>query len=133
VENPSFSWTSPASVRGSFGGVTSPSSCLSSSPSSSWFTSSPPLLGMCYILCMCVCVGASDTTTASDDPYKLELCRCAGRFLGGSQGGAGMPPPGYAQRSAPGGSPGPSVGVRGNAPKFFFWAVFAIFSGFCYF
>jgi len=25
-------------------------------------------LGMCYILCMCVCVGASDTTTASDDP-----------------------------------------------------------------
>jgi hypothetical protein len=39
------------------------------------------MLGMCYILCMCVCVGASDTTTASDDP----------------------------------------------------WAVFAIFSGFCYF
>jgi hypothetical protein len=75
---------------------------------------------MCYILCMCVCVGASDTTTASDDPYKLELCRCAGRFLGGSQGGAGMPPPGYAQRS-------------GQRPKFFFWAVFAIFSGFCYF
>jgi hypothetical protein len=31
------------------------------------------LLGMCYILCMCVCVGASDTTTASDDPF--------GRFL----------------------------------------------------
>jgi hypothetical protein len=30
------------------------------------------VLGMCYILCMCVCVGASDvsdTTTASDDPY----------------------------------------------------------------
>jgi hypothetical protein len=27
------------------------------------------LLGMCYILCMCVCVGASDTTTASDDPF----------------------------------------------------------------
>jgi hypothetical protein len=26
------------------------------------------LLGMCYILCMCVCVGVSDTTTASDDP-----------------------------------------------------------------
>jgi hypothetical protein len=31
-----------ASVRGSFGGVTSPLSFLSSSPSSSWFTSSPP-------------------------------------------------------------------------------------------
>jgi hypothetical protein len=27
------------------------------------------LLGMCYILCMCVCVGASDTTTVSDDPF----------------------------------------------------------------
>ena len=27
------------------------------------------LLGMCYILCMCVCVGASNTTTASDDPF----------------------------------------------------------------
>jgi hypothetical protein len=87
------------------------------------------MLGMCYILCMCVCVGASDTTTASDDPYKLELCRCAGRFLGGSQGGAGMPPPGYAQRSAPGGSPG-------QRPEFFFFfgrfllflADFAIFS-----
>jgi hypothetical protein len=25
------------------------------------------VLGMCYILCMCVCVGASDMTTASDD------------------------------------------------------------------
>ena len=28
------------------------------------------LLGMCYILCMCVCVGASDTTTVSDDPLR---------------------------------------------------------------
>jgi hypothetical protein len=27
------------------------------------------MLGMCYILCMCVCVGASDTMTASDDPF----------------------------------------------------------------
>jgi hypothetical protein len=26
---------------------------------------------MCYILCMCVCVGASDTTTASDDPSPV--------------------------------------------------------------
>jgi hypothetical protein len=29
---------------------------------------------MCYILCMCVCVGTSDTTTASDN----YVC---GRFL----------------------------------------------------
>jgi hypothetical protein len=80
---------------------------------------------MCYILCMCVCVGASDTTTASDDPYKLELCRCAGCFLGGSQGGAGMHPPSYAQRSAPGGSPG----LTGfwAAPQNFF------LGSFCYF
>jgi hypothetical protein len=28
---------------------------------------------MCYILCMCVCVGASDTTTASDDPSPRAL------------------------------------------------------------
>jgi hypothetical protein len=33
---------------------------------------------MCYILCMCVCVGASDTTTASDDPITCFLL-----FLGG--------------------------------------------------
>jgi hypothetical protein len=44
---------------------------------------------------------------------------CAsGIFLGGSQGGAGMPPPGYVQRSR-------------QCPNFFFFgAVFAIFSGF---
>jgi hypothetical protein len=27
------------------------------------------MLGMCYIICMCVCVGVLDTTTASDDPF----------------------------------------------------------------
>jgi hypothetical protein len=32
-------------------------------------TTSSEMLGMCYILCMCVCVGASDTTTASDNPF----------------------------------------------------------------
>jgi hypothetical protein len=90
---------------------------------------------MCYILCMCVCVGASDTTTASDDP-----------FLGGSQGGAGMPPLGYAERSAPDGSPGPtgfgaapqvcttfgtwhSPGTRGSGqrPENFFLGGFLLF------
>jgi hypothetical protein len=75
---------------------------------------------MCYILCMCVCGHALDMTTASDDPSSSSLCvMCVGAFLGGSQGGAGMPPPpGYAERSAP------------SAPKFFFWVVFAIFSDF---
>jgi hypothetical protein len=61
---------------------------------------------MCYILCMCVYVGASDTTTAL-------LC-APGAFLGGSQGGAGMPPLGYAQ-------------CLGQRLKFFF------LGGFCYF
>jgi hypothetical protein len=53
-----------------------------------------------------------------------------------------MPPPGYAERSAPGGSPG--LTGFGAAPRvraafeatprnFFFGRLFAIFSGFCYF
>jgi hypothetical protein len=67
---------------------------------------------VCVIFFACVCVGASDTTTASDGPYKLGLCRCVGRFLGGSQGGAGMPPPGYAA-------------AFGATPRifFFFWRI----------
>jgi hypothetical protein len=71
-----------------------------------------------------VCVGASDMKTASDDPSSSALLvSCAsGAFLGGSQGGEGMPPPGYAHRSAPN-------FVFGQRPNFFFWAVFAIFSG----
>jgi hypothetical protein len=79
---------------------------------------------VCVIFFACVCVWVrAATTTASDDPLKLWLCRCAGRFLGGSQGGAGMPPPGYAERSAPGGSPvgfGAAPQVRafgGSAPS----------------
>jgi hypothetical protein len=51
---------------------------------------------VCVIFFACVCVGASDSTTASDDPSSSALCVvCVGRFLGGSQG---MAPPGYAQR-----------------------------------
>jgi hypothetical protein len=71
---------------------------------------------------MCVCVGASDTTTTSIDPFTQSFAVCAERFPRESQGGggAGMPPPGYVQRS-------------GQRPKIYFWAVFDIFSGFCYF
>jgi hypothetical protein len=66
---------------------------------------------MCYILCMCVCVGASDTTTV------------------------GMPPPGYAERSALGGSPGstgfgaaPRVRAAfGATPRNFFFGRFLLF------
>jgi hypothetical protein len=58
---------------------------------------------VCVIFFACVCVGMSDTTTASLDD------------LGGRPGGgAGMPPLGYA------------TDVRGSAPNFFL-------GGFCYF
>ena len=76
----------------------------------------PYVLGMCYILCMCVCVGASDTTTASDDPFTCGSAVCIGRFpRGGPRGEQVFPPPGYAERSAPGGSPGPTG--FGAAPR----------------
>jgi hypothetical protein len=71
-----------------------------------------------------VCVGASDMTTASDDPSSSALCVvCAGCFPRGVPGGAGMPP--LVTRSVQ-----QWAVARGSAPKFFFWAVFAIFSGF---
>jgi hypothetical protein len=63
---------------------------------------------MCYILCMCVCVGASDTTTTSDDP-------CAsGAFLGGSQGGGRYAPPWL-------------HAVFGATPRNFFFGRFLLF------
>jgi hypothetical protein len=81
-------------------------------------------VGECWVYVIffaCVCVGTSGSTTASDDPSSSALCVvCIGRFLGGSQGGPGMPP--LVTRS-----------VRGQCPKIFFWAVFSIFSRFCYF
>ena len=51
------------------------------------------MLGMCYILCMCVCVGASDMTTASDDPFTQGSVVCAGRFPRGVLGGGKYAPP----------------------------------------
>jgi hypothetical protein len=69
-------------------------------------------------MCVCVCVCTSDSTTVSDDPSSSAICVvCTGRFLGGSQGGPSMAPLGYAQCS-------------GQRLEIFFWAVFAIFSGF---
>jgi hypothetical protein len=51
---------------------------------------------VCVIFFACVCVGTSDSTTAYDDPSSSSLCvMCIGNFLGGSQGGPGMPPPSY--------------------------------------
>jgi hypothetical protein len=70
---------------------------------------------VCVIFFACVCVGASDSPTASDDPSSSSLCVvCAECLLGGSQGGLGMAPPGYAQHS-------------GQCPGIF------VLGGFCYF
>jgi hypothetical protein len=92
-------------------------------------------VGECWVYVIffaCVCVGASGSTTASDDPSSSALCVvCVGHFLGGSQGGPGMPPLvtcSVRHRAVARGRWG-----SGQCPEIFFWAVFAIFSGFCYF
>jgi hypothetical protein len=84
---------------------------------------------LCVIFFACVCGRVSNSTTVSDDPSSSDFCVvCVGCLLGGSQGGDRYAPPGYAQHSALGSSPGP-MGF-GAAPEIFFWVVFAIFSGF---
>jgi hypothetical protein len=82
---------------------------------------------MCYILCMCVCVGASGSTTVSDDPSSSVLCVvCIGHFSRGVPGGGGggrYAPPSYGQCSTPGISPGSIRGFfRGRF--FLFLAVY---------
>jgi hypothetical protein len=43
---------------------------------------------VCVIFFACVCVGASDSTAASDDPSSRVLCVvCIDRFLGGARYG----------------------------------------------
>jgi hypothetical protein len=73
------------------------------------------VLGMCYILCRCVCVWACHIRQLRlTIPRSSESCvMCARHFPRGVPGGPGMAPPGYVQR-----------------PKFFFLAFFSIFSGF---
>jgi hypothetical protein len=81
---------------------------------------------MCYIVCMCVCVWVRQIRQLRlTIPSPSALLCALGAFLGGSQGGAGMPPPSYVQRSAMGSSPRP-MGF-GAAPQNFF------LGGFCYF
>jgi hypothetical protein len=70
------------------------------------------LLGMCYILCMCVFVGTSNTTTTSDDPFTYSPFVCTGHFLRGvpgGWGGAGQVCPPVVMRN-----------IRGSALNFFF-------------
>jgi hypothetical protein len=85
-----------------------------------------PSVAVCVIFFACVCVGTSDSTTASDDPSSSALCvMCTGRFPRGVPGGGQVCPPWL--RAAFGAVPG---------AENFFWAVFlfladfAIFSGF---
>ena len=69
---------------------------------------------MLYSLHVCVCVGVSDTTTASEDQYSRGMCvMCIRNFLRGVPGGGRYAPPSYAQHLATGSSPGQS-------PEFFF-------------
>jgi hypothetical protein len=75
-----------------------------------------------YSLHVCVWVCQIRQLHLTIPPTSALSC-ASGAFLGGSQGGAGMPPPGYVQCSATSGSPG-------QCPELFFWAVFAIFRGF---
>jgi hypothetical protein len=76
---------------------------------------------VCVIFFACVCVWVRQIRQLRlTIPSPRALSVCVGRFPRGVPGGAGMPPLGYVQRS-------------GQRLKFFFWAVFAIFSGFCYF
>jgi hypothetical protein len=60
-------------------------------------------VGECWVYVIffaCVCVGASGSTTASDDPSSSDLlCHVHRALPRGVPGGPGMPPPGYAQRS----------------------------------
>jgi hypothetical protein len=82
---------------------------------------------VCVIFFACVCVGTSDSTTASDDPSSSALCVvCTGHFPrgvpGGGGGGVGMPP--LVTRN---------IQHRAVRPQIFFGAVFAIFSRFFYF
>jgi hypothetical protein len=55
---------------------------------------------VCVIFFACVCVWVRQIRQLRlTIPSPRSLLCVPGAFLGGSQGGAGMPPPGYAQRS----------------------------------
>jgi hypothetical protein len=75
---------------------------------------------VCVIFFACVCVWVRQIRQLRlTIPSPRALSCVPGAFLGGSQGGGGRyAPPGYA---------------RATPRNFFFWAVFAIFSGFFYF
>ena len=70
-----------------------------------------------FFACVCVCVWVRQIRQLRLTIPSPRALPCApGSFLGG----AGMPPPGYAQRSTPG-------GILGQCPNFFFWVVCCYF------
>jgi hypothetical protein len=79
-------------------------------------------VGECWVYVIffaCVCVGASGSTTASDDPSSSALCVvCVGRFLGG--GGARYGPPWLRATFD-------NNGRFGAAPRIFFFGWFLLF------
>jgi hypothetical protein len=78
---------------------------------------------VCVIFFSCVCVGASDLTTVSDDPSLVVLfvSSTPGTSYGGPMGGGGELCPSLVMHS-----------IEGSASIFFFRR-FCYFSGFCYF
>jgi hypothetical protein len=77
---------------------------------------------VCVIFFACVCVGASDSTTASDDPNFLHSLCHVHRALswGGPRGGQDFPPWLHAESF-------------GETPRKKNWAVFAILADFSIF
>ena len=81
---------------------------------------------VCVIFFACVCVWVCQIRQLRLTIPSPRALSCApSAFLGGSQGGEGMPPPGYVQRSAPGGIPGPRG--SGQCPEIFFLGWFFLF------
>jgi hypothetical protein len=76
---------------------------------------------VCVIFFACVCVWVRQIRRLRlTIPSPVALPCAPGAFLGGSQGGAGMPPPGYAERS-------------GQRPEFFFFWRFFFLGGYLLF
>jgi hypothetical protein len=77
---------------------------------------------VCVIFFACVCVWVRQIRQLRlTIPSPRALPCASGAFLGGSQGGAGMPPPGYVQRS------GAIARGRGVQGKIFFFGRFLLF------
>jgi hypothetical protein len=81
---------------------------------------------VCVIFFACVCVWVRQIRQLRLMIPSPRALPCAlGAFLGGSQGGPGMPP--LVKHSIQHRAVARGQGVRGNAPKFFFLGGFLLF------